>query len=129
MTISEKLRQIMTEKNLSAADIERRSGISRGTVHHYLHGDYSPKADKIEKLAAALGVSVAYLAGFTDDPNPTGDPGLDQFLDTFTRMTQPGSFGTVQISAEELRLISAFRDADPAIRSAVMKLLDLGGDR
>lgn len=129
MKLEEKLRQVMTEKGITAADIERRTGISRGTVHHYLHGDYSPKNDKLEKLASALGVSVSYLAGYSDDPNPTGDPGLDSFLDTFTRMTQPGSFGSVSVSRDEYDLILAFRDADPAIQSSVRKLLDLGGDR
>ena len=129
MKLAEKLSRVMSEKGISAADIERRTGISRGTVHHYLHGDYSPKNDKLEKLAAALGVSVSYLAGYTDDPNPTGDPGLDSFLDSFTRMTQPGSFGSVSVSRDEYDLILAFREADPAIQSAVRKLLDLGGDR
>ena len=125
MKLEEKLRQVMTEKGITAADIERRTGISRGTIHHYLHGDYSPKNDKLEKLASALGVSVSYLAGYTDDPNPTGDPGLDSFLDTFTRMTQPGSFGSVSVSANELKLILAFREADPDIQKAICLMLKI----
>ena len=125
MKLAEKLSRVMSEKGISAADIERRTGISRGTVHHYLHGDYSPKNDKLEKLASALGVSVSYLAGYTDDPNPTGDPGLDSFLDTFNRMTQPGSFGPVSVTAEELDIILAFRQADPVLQSAVRRLLNM----
>ena len=125
MKLAEKLSRVMSEKGISAADIERRTGISRGTVHHYLHGDYSPKNDKLEKLASALGVSVSYLAGYTDDPNPTGDPGLDSFLDTFNRMTQPGSFGTVSVSADELKLILAFREADPDIQKAICLMLKI----
>lgn len=124
-----RFQQALRLRGLKQSDISVRTGIAPGTISNYALGKYAPKLEKMETIADALGVSVAYLAGFTDDPNPTGDPGLDSFLDTFTRMTQPGSFGTVQISAEELRLISAFRDADPAIRSAVLKLLDLGGDR
>lgn len=125
MKLEEKLRQVMTEKEITAADIERRTGISRGTIHHYLHGDYAPKNDKLEKLASALGVSVSYLAGYSDDPNPTGDPGLDSFLDTFTRMTQPGSFGSVSVSADELKLILAFREADPDIQKAICLMLKI----
>lgn len=128
MKFSERLRSVMDEKRISAADIERRTGISRGTIHHYLREDYSPKLDRVETLASVLGVSVSYLAGLSDDPNPTGDPAMDEFLDTFTRMSQPGSFGTIRISAEELRIIQAFRDADPVLQSAVLRLLDLEAD-
>lgn len=121
----ERMRSIMRDKNIKAAELSRRTGIDRSNISHYLRGDYVPKADKVEKLAAALGVSVSYLAGFSDDPNFTEDPGLNSFLDTFTRMTQPGSFGPVRVSPDELRIIQAFRDADPVLQSAVLRLLNL----
>ena len=126
---SDRLRECLKRSGMKQIELSRRSGVDRSDISHYLRGDYLPKLDRVERLAAALGVSVSYLAGYTDDPNPTGDPGLDSLLDTFNRMTQPGSFGTVSVSADELKLILAFRDADPAIQSAVRKLLDLGGDR
>ena len=126
---SDRLRESLKRSGMKQIELSRRSGVDRSDISHYLRGDYLPKLDRVERLASALGVSVSYLAGYTDDPNPTGDPGLDSFLDTFTRMTQPDSFGSVSVSADELKLILAFRDADPAIQSAVRKLLDLGGDR
>jgi transcriptional regulator with XRE-family HTH domain len=123
--IISRMQDLMAQKDLTAAELSRRTGIDRSTLCHYLRGDYLPKFDKIEKIAGALGVPVAYLTGISDDPDPTGDPGLDDFLDRFIRSTQPGSFGSVSVSPEDLEILAAFHDADPRIQSAVRRLLDL----
>lgn len=123
--IIDRMRDLMDQKKLTAAEISRRSGIDRSTLCHYLRGDYLPKYDKIEKIAGALGVSVSYLTGMSEDPSPTGDPGLDGFLDRFVRSTQPGSFGPVTVSPEDLELLAAYHEADPRIQDAVRRLLDL----
>lgn len=123
--IISRMQDLMAQKDLTAAELSRRTGIDRSTICHYLRGDYLPKFDKIEKIASALGVPVAYLTGISDDPDPTGDPGLDDFLDRFIRSTQPGSFGSVTVSPEDLEILAAFHEADPRIQSAVRRLLDL----
>lgn len=69
-SFADKLRELMADRGLSIAELGRRTGIDRGTIHHYLSGDYLPKLDKTEKLAAALGCSVSYLTGLTDEPAP-----------------------------------------------------------
>lgn len=123
--IISRMQDLMAQKDLTAAELSRRTGIDRSTLCHYLRGDYLPKFDKIEKIASALGVPVAYLTGISDDPAPTGDPGLDDFLDRFIRSTQPGSFGPISVSPEDLEILAAFHEADPRIQSAVRRLLDL----
>ena len=120
-----RFQQALRLRGLKQTDISARTGIAPGTISNYALGKYAPKRDKLEAIASALGVSVSYLAGYTDDPNPTGDPGLDSFLDTFNRMTQPGSFGPVSVTAEELDIILAFRQADPVLQSAVRRLLNM----
>ena len=127
-SFAERFRKALKLRRMKQTDISRITGIAPGTVSNYAVGKYEPKVDKLQAIASALNVSTAYLAGYSDDPNPTGDAGLDNFVDTFMRMTQPGSFGAVVISPEELQLVAAYRSADPAIRAAVIKLLDLGGD-
>ena len=122
---SDRLRESLKRSGMKQIDLSRRSGVDRSDISHYLHGDYLPKLDRVERIAAALGVSVSYLAGYTDDPNPTGDPGLDSFIDSFTRMTQPGSFGSVSVSADELKLIIAFREADSDIQKAICLMLKI----
>lgn len=123
--LAERMSDIMRQKKISAAELARRIGTDRSTIGHYLRGDYLPKYDKIQKIADSLGVSVSYITGMTDDPAPTGDTGLDGFLDNFIRSTQPGSFGPVTVSIDDVKLIAAYHEADPPIQSAVRKLLDL----
>lgn len=120
-----RIKKVLREKGVSVSELARRIGTDRSNIYHYLRGDYDPKIEKVEQIAEALGVSVSYLAGISDDPAPTGDPGLDDFLDRFIRSTQPGSFGPVSVSPEDLEILAAFHEADPRIQSAVRRLLDL----
>lgn len=127
--VIKRIKAVMDEKNIKAAELSRRTGIDRSSISHYLSGDYKPKIDKIEKIAEALDVTVSYLVGFSNDPHPTDDPELNKIIDMFTRMTQPDSFGPVTVTPEEFRLLFAYRDADPAIQAAVRKLLDVEADK
>lgn len=120
-----RIKKALREKGVSVSELARRIGTDRSNIYHYLRGDYDPKIEKVEQIADALGVSVSYLAGLSDNPTPTGDPGLDDFLDRFIRSTQPGSFGPVSVSPEDLEILAAFHEADPRIQSAVRRLLDL----
>lgn len=124
-TFSMRLYEAMKLRKMSQIDLARASGIHHGTISNYCRGKYIPKSEKMTAIASALGVSVSYLAGYSDEPNPTGDPGLDAFLDTFTRMTQPGSFGPVSVTSEELRIVLAYREADPVLQAAVRRLLNM----
>ena len=120
-----RIKKVLREKGVSVSELARRIGTDRSNIYHYLRGDYDPKIEKVEQIAEALGVSVSYLTGMSDDPDPTGDPGLDDFLDRFIRSTQPGSFGPISVSPEDLEILAAFHEADPRIQSAVRRLLDL----
>lgn len=59
----QRIRQGMAEKKMSQADLARSAGIRPSSLSDYLTGKYSPKHDKIERIAAALQVSPAWLLG------------------------------------------------------------------
>jgi transcriptional regulator with XRE-family HTH domain len=120
-----RVKNALRKKGITLSELARRIGTDRSNIYHYLRGDYDPKIEKVEAIAETLDVSVAYLAGMTDDPAPTGDPGLDSFLDNFIRSTQPGSFGAITVTEDDLQILAAFHEADPLIQSAVRRLLDL----
>lgn len=61
---SERLKTAMELKNIKQADLVRATGIDKGSISLYVSGKYSPKGDKLYKLAMALGVSSAWLSGF-----------------------------------------------------------------
>ena len=68
-----RLAEAMTEKNIKAAELSRRTGISKPRLSQYRNGVYVPKADAICAIAQALGVSEAYLLGTSDDPKVSAD--------------------------------------------------------
>jgi repressor LexA len=60
----------MAEKNIKAAELSRRTGISKPRLSQYKNGVYVPKADAICAMARVLGVSEGYLLGTTESPEP-----------------------------------------------------------
>ena len=64
-----RLASAMAEKNMRAAELSRRTGISKPRLSQYLSGVYVPKADAICAIAQALNVSETYLLGSSDTPS------------------------------------------------------------
>ena len=62
-----RLTHVMSEKNIKAAELSRRTGISKPRLSQYLNGIYTPKADAICLIANALGVSEGFLLGNSDN--------------------------------------------------------------
>ncbi len=58
-----RLCSVMAEKNVKAAELSRRTGISKPRISQYMNGTYTPKADAICLIARALNVSELYLLG------------------------------------------------------------------
>jgi transcriptional regulator with XRE-family HTH domain len=117
---NERLRFRRKEKGLSQPELAAESGLSKGSISNYERGERQPELDELVRLAVALGTTVAYLSGETDNPerdpvlelsnlqfrNPTGapiDPKLIEIL-------------TMRVRAEEARL-EAIKQLEEAIRS------------
>ena len=59
--------------DIDQAELSQRAGVSRPYISQLEHGKKTNvSVDVIEALATALGVSPAYLLGYTD--NPSGEP-------------------------------------------------------
>jgi transcriptional regulator with XRE-family HTH domain len=65
MVISDKVRMLREQKNLSQGDIEKRTGLLRCYLSRVENGHTVPSVDTLEKLARALEVPMYRL--FTDD--------------------------------------------------------------
>lgn len=61
-----RLRELREAKKYTLDDIEKKTGINRGTYNNYESGKTSPKEPTWQKLADFFNVSVPYLKG-TDD--------------------------------------------------------------
>lgn len=58
---------LASRSGLSLRDLEERTGIPRSTLQEYMSCKKTPPVDRLDALAAVLGVSPAYLAGWCDD--------------------------------------------------------------
>ncbi len=74
MQISDRLRSIREEKNLSQGDIEKRTGLLRCYVSRVENGHTVPAVETIEKFARALEVPIYQL--FYDGDKPPELPNL-----------------------------------------------------
>jgi transcriptional regulator with XRE-family HTH domain len=61
MIISDRLRQLRESKNLSQADIEKRTGLLRCYISRVENGHTVPAIETLEKLARALEVPLYQL--------------------------------------------------------------------
>jgi repressor LexA len=56
-----RLNEALDRNRMTAAELSRKTGISRGSISQYLAGTVTPKADKIIAISQALNVSPAWL--------------------------------------------------------------------
>lgn len=68
MGIGDRITEARKQKGLSQAELAKRSGLSQAGISYIEKGLRSPSSDTLELLASALGCSVSYLMGETNDP-------------------------------------------------------------
>jgi transcriptional regulator with XRE-family HTH domain len=51
------------ERNVTPADVSRGTGIATATLTNWKKGKYTPKIDKLQKIADYFGVSITYFTG------------------------------------------------------------------
>ena len=61
---SQRLKEALDNSKMKQAELSRRTGLDKGSIHHYLSGRYVPKSSAINKMAIALNVSEAWLWGY-----------------------------------------------------------------
>lgn len=85
---SQRLKEAMELRDMKQADLVRITGIDKASISLYVSGKYSPKGDKLYKLAMALNVSSAWLSGFNvpmqdDDYSSLRAPEITEDIITF----------------------------------------------
>ncbi len=68
-----RLRRAMDLRRMKATELSSKTGIDRGSISHYLKGSYKPATEKLDKIADALSVDVAWLMGY-DVPMTKSSP-------------------------------------------------------
>lgn len=62
--ISDRLAQALTVRDMTAAELARKSGVDKGSISNYLKGKFMPKQTAIGSMARALNVSPSWLMGY-----------------------------------------------------------------
>lgn len=68
-TFATRLREALDMNRMTAADLSKRTGISRGSISQYLDGSVMAKADKVMTISQVLNVSPAWLVGYEEPTN------------------------------------------------------------
>lgn len=68
MTLYERVSELAKKQGLSVFDLADRLNLSRNSIYSWKKS--SPKAETLQKVADYFDVSVDYLLGRTENPNP-----------------------------------------------------------
>ena len=75
--------ELLKERNVTAYQVGKATGISTSTLSEWKNGKYTPKMDKVQKIAEYFNVSVDYLLGNekTSPAELTEDDELNIYLE------------------------------------------------
>lgn len=59
-----RLRNILSERNMTAQELANRSGVGKSSISHYINGNNEPHTLNAGKMAAVLNVNPMYLMGY-----------------------------------------------------------------
>ena len=61
MDLKERVKVLLKARGITQAELAEKIGVQGGTLSNAISGRYSPTLDTLERIAEALGVSVAEL--------------------------------------------------------------------
>ncbi|WP_173645770.1 helix-turn-helix domain-containing protein [Leptospira interrogans] len=98
-----KLKELRIQKGFSQENLAKMVGLHKNHIGRYERGDSQPTADKIRKLADALGVTGDVLLGSTTQDQAKIQIGDRDLLNLFSEVEK--------LSSEDKEKVSDFLDA------------------
>lgn len=99
-TFAQRLSELLAKKNISQAELSRRTGVSKSSITHYIKGDWEGKQDAVYAISQAMNINEAWLMGYDvpmekdiKEKNPTlgTEDGMDEidkkFLELYRQLT------------------------------------------
>lgn len=96
--------RLCKEKNVTPAQVSRATGVATPTLSSWKNGSYTPKQEKLQKIASYFGVSLDYLATGSDPAIKTRGYDITDF---------------------EYQIILAYRKQETAAKEVVVRSLGL----
>ena len=79
MSIFERIKQTAKQRGLTLTQVSEKAHLGEKTLYKWKKTE--PGAERLKSVADVLGVSVDYLLGTTDDPNPKTDSDAEPLTD------------------------------------------------
>lgn len=76
--IKDRLSEALKARNMTPAELARRSGVDKGSISRYLSGKFEPKQSAVLSMAKALNVSPSWLLGYDVPIEPDYTVKLDE---------------------------------------------------
>ena len=117
-----RLRQAISEANMSQAELARKSGLGRNSSSEYLKGKYKASQTSLNAIANALNVDVNWLIGNnveTDKTSQAIDTMVNAILDEFH--TYNGHI-TSEVQLNDIqKILTAYLSAQRTSMRAIVK--------
>ena len=86
MAVKDRIGKLLSETGMSQKALADATNLSEGAVSHYLKGDRIPKGAILLNIANALGTTVDYLTGKSDDaPKFSSEQEIEQAFELIAR--------------------------------------------
>lgn len=86
-TFGKKLKEAREAKNFSQAEIARQIEVHHSIIGKYERDEVKPSIDVVKKIAQALGTTVSFLMGETEDRELLKDPTMLKRLNDINKFT------------------------------------------
>ena len=75
----EVFQKLCLENNVTPSKVAKECGINPSTITHWKNGLYTPKRDKLQKLADYFGVSIDYIINGEPPALDYGEEEMDEY--------------------------------------------------
>ncbi len=87
--IGERLKKLREERGILQRQLAEMLKLTQQTISLYESNKREPDAETLSKIADFFGVTIDYLLGRTDNPNPTEDSTIDDEIMAIMRDLGP----------------------------------------
>lgn len=108
MNVLDIIKELAKEKNISLAELERRTGLSSGSITKWAKS--APSADKLSKIAEYFHVSTDYLLGRTNNPH-MGMPEKQKELTIEEALNSVMSYNGKEVSKNDREILEKIAKA------------------
>ena len=121
----DRLNEALNMRNMKAADLHRRTGISESTISQYRSGYAEPKKKKLGIIATALDVNPAWLMGLEVESSVTDKRHISASYDMSDQWEKLVQITKRPIDDSVYTVMSAYESAEPSIQKAVRIILGI----